>query len=275
MCVCVYIYAYICIDINSSGSWKMRWTFVRFIRVMTHCAAKDVLSPISPTAPKSATWHYCCFSPSLLKAFYRRLNLNVHFCCSWPCFSQVGRLTLNATTTICWLSEKMFMGIFPCGLIWFQPEIHAPFFGWHPENTCDFSFWNTLCSLLHADLGVKQSVGKWVTSAWEICHNDSENYRIKCTCQHYNKKRTHLFSPSSAWHFLLQSRTPLTPRCTRSTGQWATARFAEHSQVMDTAPFTPTEDPARQRPKMFTKKAGAQRSGGRWHLSRFGSRVAS
>lgn len=178
--------------------------------------------PISPTAPKSVAWHYCCFSPSLLKAFYRRLNLNVHFCCSWPWVSQVRRLTLNGTTTICWLSET-FRGIFPCCLIWFLPEICAPSFGWHPENTCDFSFWNTICSLLHADLGVKRSVGKWVISAGAICHNDSENYRIKCTYQHYNRRRAHSFSPSSAWDPLLQTKPPLTPCWTWSTRRWARA----------------------------------------------------
>lgn len=34
------------------------------------------------------------------------------------------RLTLTVTTTICWLSE-MSRGIFPCGLIWFPPEIRV------------------------------------------------------------------------------------------------------------------------------------------------------
>lgn len=49
-------------------------------------AAKNILSSISPTAPKSVVRHFCCFSSTLLKAFYRRLNLNVHFCCSWTWF---------------------------------------------------------------------------------------------------------------------------------------------------------------------------------------------
>lgn len=188
----------------------MMWTFTPFSSQDTVSSKRWFFPPISPTAPKSVAWHYCCFSPSLLKAFYRRLNLNVHFCCSWPWVSQVRRLTLNGTTTICWLSE-MFRGIFPCCLIWFLPEICAPSFGWQPENTCDFSFWNTICSLLHADLGVKRSVGKWVISAGAICHNDSENYRIKCTYQHYNRRRAHLFSPSSAWDPLLQTKPPSHP----------------------------------------------------------------
>lgn len=156
-----------------------RWCgFLLPLAIRMWYAAKDALSPISPAAPKSVALHQCCFSPSSLKAFHRRLNLNVHFCCSWPRVSQVRRLTLNVMTTICWLSE-MSRGIFSCGLIWFPPEIRVPFFGWHPENTCDFSFWNAICSLLHADLGVKRSVGKRVTSVRAVCHSNCENYRRK------------------------------------------------------------------------------------------------
>lgn len=226
MCVCVYISI-----LYIASLWRRCGFSLRFT-VRTWYAAKDVLSPLSPTTPKSVMWHYCCFSSSLLKPFYRKLNLNVRFCCSWPWVSQVRRPALNVTITICWLSE-MFWGILPCGLIWFRPEIPAPFFGWHPENTCDFSFWETGCSLLPADLGVKRPAGKWVTPAWAICYNDSENCRIKCTYQHYNKRRAHSFSPSSAWDFQLRTKTPLTPCWPWSRRPWAMPWLVEHSQVMD------------------------------------------
>lgn len=122
--------------------------------------------------------------------------------------SQVHRSTRNVTATICWLSG-VFREIFPCALIWFLPEIHAPSFGWHPENTCDFSFWNTVCSLLHAGWRYERSLGKGVTSSWAICHNNSENYRIRRTHQHDSRKRAHLFSPASKWDFLPQTKRPL------------------------------------------------------------------